>query len=62
MFLRYSKKDALTADIPAVALSANAMERDIEKGLAVGFDRCLTKPIEVSQLVEVLDHFVCMPT
>ena len=45
----------LTARIPVVAISANAMPRDIEKGLDAGFFRYLTKPINVSQFMETLD-------
>ena len=45
----------LTANIPVVAISANAMPRDIEKGLDAGFFRYLTKPIDVSQFMETLD-------
>jgi len=45
----------LTARIPVVAISANAIPRDIEKGLAAGFFRYLTKPINVSQFMETLD-------
>jgi len=45
----------LTAHIPVVAISANAMPRDIEKGLAAGFFRYLTKPIHVSKFMETLD-------
>jgi len=45
----------LTAHIPVVAISANAMSRDIEKGLAAGFFRYLTKPIKVLQFMETLD-------
>ena len=44
-----------TARIPIVALSANAMRRDIEKGLAAGFFRYLTKPIKVNEFMETLD-------
>ena len=44
-----------TAHIPVVALSANAMPRDIEKGLAAGFFRYLTKPIKVNEFLETLD-------
>jgi len=38
-----------------VALSANAIPRDIERGLEAGFFRYLTKPIKVSEFMETLD-------
>jgi CheY-like chemotaxis protein len=38
-----------------VALSANAMPRDIERGLEAGFFRYLTKPIKVNEFMETLD-------
>jgi signal transduction histidine kinase/CheY-like chemotaxis protein len=44
-----------TAHIPVVALSANAIPSDIEKGLAAGFFRYLTKPIKVNEFMETLD-------
>lgn len=44
-----------TAHIPIVALSANAMARDVEKGLQAGFFRYLTKPIKVKEFMETLD-------
>jgi CheY-like chemotaxis protein len=44
-----------TARIPVVALSANAMPRDIEKGLEAGFFRYLTKPIKVNEFMVTLD-------
>ena len=44
-----------TAHIPIVALSANAMPRDIKKGLDAGFYRYLTKPIKVKELMETLN-------
>ncbi len=47
--------DLLTSHIPVVALSANAMPRDIEKGLAAGFFRYLTKPINVKKFMETID-------
>jgi CheY-like chemotaxis protein len=37
------------------ALSANAMPRDVERGLAVGFVRYLTKPIRVAEFMDALD-------
>ncbi len=48
-------KDLATAHIPVVALSANAIPRDIENGLAAGFYGYLTKPIQVGQFLETLD-------
>ena len=47
--------DPATAHIPVVALSANALPRDIEKGLDAGFFRYLTKPIKVPEFMNTLD-------
>ncbi len=47
--------DDATAHIPVIALSANAIPRDIEKGLEAGFFRYLTKPIKVVEFMETLD-------
>ena len=44
------RADPATAHIPVIALSANAMPRDIEKGLEAGFFRYLTKPIKVNRV------------
>ena len=53
--LRILADDPATAHIPVVALSANAMPRDIEKGLEAGFFRYLTKPIKVNEFMDTLD-------
>ncbi len=45
-----------TAHIPVIALSANAMPRDIDKGLQAGFYRYLTKPIRINELMNALDE------
>src|SRR5207253_10431405 len=47
--------DPRTAHIPVIALSANAVPHDIEKGLAAGFFSYLTKPIKVDRFMEALD-------
>ena len=49
------RADAATAHIPVVALSANAIPRDIARGLEAGFFRYLTKPIKVTEFLETLD-------
>ncbi len=53
--LKILREDPITAHIPVIALSANAMPRDIEKGLQAGFFRYLTKPIKVNEFMDTLD-------
>lgn len=53
--LKILQEDPITKHIPIVALSANAMQSDIEKGLEAGFFRYLTKPIKVDEFLAVLD-------
>ena len=49
------RADPATAQIPIIALSANAVPRDIEKALEAGFFNYLTKPIKVNQFMAALD-------
>ena len=53
--LKILQEDEDTRHIPVLALSANAMPRDIERGLAAGFLRYLTKPIRVTEFMDALD-------
>lgn len=53
--LKILRKDPTTAHIPVIALSANAMPRDILRGLEVGFFRYLTKPIKLNEFLDTLD-------
>jgi PAS domain S-box-containing protein len=53
--LKILAEDPITAHIPVIALSANAIPRDIEKGLEAGFFRYLTKPIKVDEFMKTLD-------
>ncbi|MGV8866791.1 MAG: ATP-binding protein [Janthinobacterium svalbardensis] len=54
--------DPLTAHIPVIALSANALPRDVRKGLDAGFLRYLTKPINVPEFMEALDTALSLTT
>ena len=57
-YLRESSRDRAARQGPAVdwALAgANAMPRDIEKGLNAGFFLYLSKPIKVKEFMEALD-------
>jgi len=53
--LKVLREEAATAHIPVVAISANAMSRDIEVGRQLGFFRYLTKPIVVEEFMTTLD-------
>lgn len=48
----------LTADIPVIAVTANAMPGDIARGLTAGFREYLTKPLDIPKFVNVLEHFL----
>jgi PAS domain S-box-containing protein len=49
------RHDPMTRHIPVIALSANAMPREIEKGLEAGFFRYLTKPIKINEFMNALE-------
>ena len=53
--LKILREDPLTAHIPVLAISANAMPADIKKGMDAGFFRYLTKPINVNEFMEALN-------
>ncbi|GAC1624749.1 MAG: hypothetical protein NVS9B10_11020 [Nevskia sp.] len=47
--------DPVTRHIPIIAVSANAVPRDIERGLKAGFFSYVTKPIKVAPFMDALD-------
>jgi CheY-like chemotaxis protein len=53
--LEVLRANPATARIPVIAISANAMPLDIEKGMKAGFFRYITKPIRVDQFIAALD-------
>ncbi|MDP2171402.1 MAG: ATP-binding protein [Rhodocyclaceae bacterium] len=53
--LKILHADPLTAHIPVIAISANAVPRYIETALAAGFSDYLTKPIKVNEFMDTLD-------
>jgi CheY-like chemotaxis protein/anti-sigma regulatory factor (Ser/Thr protein kinase) len=48
------RENPATRDIPVVAISANAMPKDLARGKAAGFADYVTKPIEVDRLMKVV--------
>jgi CheY-like chemotaxis protein len=59
--LKLLKADTRTAHIPVVAISANAMMGDEERGLAAGFVAYFTKPIDISSLYDTLGKLIVEP-
>ena len=59
--LRILREDPATAHIPVIALSANAMQRDIDKGIDAGFFRYLTKPIKINEFIDALENALKLP-
>jgi signal transduction histidine kinase/CheY-like chemotaxis protein len=60
--LQVLREDPGTAAIPVIALTANAMPRDVERGLAAGFFRYLTKPINIPMFNEAIDSTLRRPS
>ncbi len=59
--LRQLRADPATRHIPVIAITANAMKHERERGLAEGFDDYVTKPLDVPYLSkrirELLDGY-----
>ncbi len=54
------REDPATCHIPVLALSANAMPHDIERGMDAGFYRYLTKPIKIAEFMLALDECLAL--
>lgn len=56
--LRHLQNNPATRDIPVIAITANAMERDIKHGLDAGFTDYLTKPLDIPRFLALLDKWL----
>jgi two-component system cell cycle response regulator DivK len=52
--LRRLRMDDRTAAIPVLAVTAQAMQGDRERFLAVGFDGYVSKPVHVGELIDTV--------
>lgn len=55
---RIIRADALTENIPIVALSAHAATADQERAIQAGCDLFLTKPVQMSQLQDTIKQLI----
>ncbi|MBB5368111.1 MULTISPECIES: ATP-binding protein [unclassified Janthinobacterium] len=53
--LQLLRDDDRTAHIPVIALTANAMPGEVERSMALGFYRYLTKPINLEEFSETIN-------
>ena len=53
--MKILRSDPSTVHIPIIAITANAMPSDIDRGLEAGFFRYITKPIKVSEFMDALN-------
>jgi CheY-like chemotaxis protein len=53
--LEMLQSETITSNIPVIAISANAMLTDTEKGINAGFFKYITKPIKVNELIEAIN-------
>ena len=51
-------EDAALANIPIIAMTANAFEEDRKDAISAGMDGHVAKPIEIPRLVEALKEFI----
>lgn len=54
--LQQLQENPLTRHLPVIAISANAMQRDIARGKEAGFVDYITKPIQVPAFLQSIKH------
>jgi len=52
----------LYPNTPIIALTANVMDKDIERYLASGFEKHIGKPIDLHEIYQCCNTYICTPT
>ncbi len=55
---RLIKENAQTAPIPLIALTAHVLPGDRQRAMEAGCDEYVTKPMDLIELVEIVDHWL----
>lgn len=53
--LELMKQEGLRKHITVIAISANALVSEVDRGIDAGFDEYLTKPVDFARLMELLE-------
>lgn len=56
--MEHLKGNEKTRHIPVIALSANVMPADIERGRQIGFAHYLTKPLDIDKVMRVIGELI----
>ncbi len=56
--LKIFAADAHLRRVPVIAITANAMPRDIARGMAAGFTEYLTKPLKLEPFLQTIDRYL----
>lgn len=56
--LQILKQNPELKQVPVVAVTANAMPQDIKRGREAGFTDYITKPIQVRQFLDAVEHWL----
>lgn len=54
--LRRLRGDRRLASVPVIAVSADAMPHDVQRGREAGFDRYLSKPLDLDELAAAIEQ------
>ncbi len=54
----YLQNSEESRQIPVIAVSANAMPKDIEKAMKAGFKEYITKPIDMDHFLKTIDQYL----
>jgi len=56
--LKRLQQGTLHENTPVIAISANAMQKDIDDALAAGFEEYITKPVDIDEFFAVMNKYL----
>jgi signal transduction histidine kinase/AmiR/NasT family two-component response regulator len=59
--LKVLRSDENISEIPIFAITANALPKDLERGVAAGFDHYIVKPLNIPQFIAAVDVALAQP-